>query len=131
MIQKMSNELVMMKKQLAGFKNSYQQNFQNVPRRSTDSKFSQLTSPQPRLQIEAMPKKGNMRVFHLTMDHDYENWPETTHMMQLLATNELNIVAPCLEADMYLNGDSRNLFLEYESDSEPKGKCYATIDGTS
>ena len=40
-------------------------------------------------------------------------------------------VTPTPETDSYQNGDSRNLFLEYESDSETKGECYATIDGTS
>ena len=52
-------------------------------------------------------------------------------MMQLLATNELNIVASCTEPDMYSHGDYGNLFLEYKSNSKPKGECYATINGTS
>ena len=91
-----------------------------------DSKF-----PQPRLQIEAAPKKSNMCMFHLTIDHDSENCLETAHMMQLLATNELTIAAPCIEPDTYSHGDSEKLFLEYESNSKLKGECYATIDGTS
>ena len=65
------------------------------------------------------------------MDHDSKNFLETTHMMQLLSTNELNTITPTLELDSYQNGNSINLFLEYESDSEPKKECYATIDGTS
>lgn len=131
MLQKLSNELVEMKKQLLGFNNSYQQNFQNVSGRSADNKFPQLTGPEPRLQIEAAPKKGNMCMFHLTMDHDSENYPETICMMQLLATNELNVVAPCADLDTYSNGNSKNLFVEYESDFETKGECFATIDETS
>ena len=43
----------------------------------------------------------------------------------------MNTVTPTLELDSYQNGDSGNLFLEYELDSKPKGECYATIDGTS
>ena len=65
------------------------------------------------------------------MDHDGESCPETARMMQLLSTNELNTVTPCLESDSYSNGDFGNLFLEYESNFEPKGECYLTIDGTS
>ena len=51
--------------------------------------------------------------------------------MQLLSTNELNIAAPHSKLDSCSNGNSRNLFLEYESDSESKGEYYETIDGTS
>ena len=51
--------------------------------------------------------------------------------MQLLSTNELNTATPTSELDSYQNGDSGNLFLEYELDSKPKGEFYATIDGTS
>lgn len=51
--------------------------------------------------------------------------------MQLLSTNELNTTTPFFESNLYSNGDSRNLFLEYESDSEPIGECYATINGSS
>ena len=72
-----------------------------------------------------------MCVFHLTTNHDGENFPETTRMMQLLSTNELSNVTNTSETDSYHNGNSGNLFLEYESDSETKGECYATIDGTS
>ena len=72
-----------------------------------------------------------MCVFHLTIDHDSKNCPETARMMQLLSTNELGNMTPASETDSYQNGDSENLFLEYESDSETKGECYATIDGTS
>ena len=71
-----------------------------------------------------------MCVFHLTTDHDNKNSPKIARMMQLLSTNELNTVTPALELDSYQTGDSGNLFLEYELDSEPKGECYATIDGT-
>ena len=39
MIQKISNELVVVKRQLPGFNNSYQWNYQNVPRRNIDGKF--------------------------------------------------------------------------------------------
>ena len=49
----------------------------------------------------------------------------------MLSTNELNTTTPCSESDWYSNGDSKNLFLEYELDSEPKGEFYVTIDGTS
>ena len=131
MIQKLSNELVAIKKQLPRFNNPYQRNYQNPPGKNNEGKFPQLTGPQPRLQIEAAPKKGNMCVFHLITDHDSKIFPETTRMMQLLSTNELSNVTPTPETDSYQNGDSRNLFLEYESDSETKGECYATIDGTS
>ena len=81
MIQKLSNELVAVKRKLPGFNNSYQWNYQNMPRRNMDRKFLQLTGLQPRLQIEAAPKKGNMCVFHLTIDHDGESYPETACMM--------------------------------------------------
>ena len=43
----------------------------------------------------------------------------------------MNSATPCSKTDSYSNGDSRNLFLEYELDFEPKGECYVTIDGTS
>lgn len=82
------------------------------------------------MQIEVALKKGNMFVFHLTTNHNSENYPKIACMMQLLSTNELNTITPTLDLDSYQNGNSRNLFLEYESDSEPKGECYATIDGT-
>ena len=85
-----------------------------MPRRNIDGKFPQLTSSQPRLQIEAAPKKGNMSVFHLTIDDDGESYSKTTRMMQLLSTNELNTTTPCLELDTYSNGDSGNLLLQYE-----------------
>ena len=42
-------------------------------------------------------------------------------MMQLLSTNELNTMALGLESNSYSNGDSGNLFLEYESDLEEQG----------
>ena len=51
-------------------------------------------------------------------------------MMQLLSTNELNTVTPNSKIDSYQNGGSGNLLLEYESNSKPKGECYATIDRT-
>ena len=81
MIHKLLNELVSMKKQLPRFNNSYQQNYQNSRGKSNESKFPQLIGPQPRLQIEAAPKKGNMCVFYLTMDHDGENFLETARLM--------------------------------------------------
>lgn len=128
MIQELSNELVVVKRQLPRFNHSYQWIYQNPPRRNTDEKFPHLTGPQPRLAIEVAPKKGNMCMFHLTTDHDSEIFLEPTRMMQLLSTNEMNTTTPCSESELYPNGDSRNLFLEYESDSEPKGGCYTTID---
>ena len=81
------------------------------------------------MSIEVAPKKGNMCMFHLTTDHDSESFPKIAHMMQLLSTNDLSTTTPCSKLDSYSNGDSRNLFLEYESDSKQKGECYATIDG--
>ena len=72
-----------------------------------------------------------MYIFHLTTDHDRKNCLKIARMMQLLSTNELNILTPTSELDSYQNGNSGNLFLEYESNSEPKGECYANIDGTS
>ena len=101
MIQKLSNELVAIKKQFPAFNNPYQRNYQNPPGRNNEGKFPQLTGPQPRLQIEATPKKGNMCVFHLTTDHDSESFPETARMMQLLSTNELNNVTNVSETASY------------------------------
>ena len=37
----------------------------------------------------------------------------------------------CSRTESYPNGNFGNLFLEYKSESEPKGECYATVDGTS
>lgn len=120
-----------MKRQLPGLNNSYQQNYQNPLGRNNDGKFPKLIGSQPRLVIDVAPKKGNMCVFHLTIDNDSERCSKTTCMMQLLSTNELSTTTPCPELDSYSNGDSGNLFLEYESDSQPKGECYVTFDGTS
>ena len=69
------------KKQFPGFNNPYQWNYQNPPGRNNEGKFPQLMRPQPKLQIEAAPKKGNMCVFHLITNHDKENYPKTTRMM--------------------------------------------------
>jgi hypothetical protein len=66
------------------------------------------------LPIEVAPKKGNMCMFYLTMDHDGESYPKVAHMMQLLSTNELNTATPFPELESYSNNDSGNLFLEYE-----------------
>ena len=44
-------------------------------------------------------------------------------MMQLLSTNELNTMVLGLELDSCSNGNSKNLFLEYESDSEGQDEC--------
>ena len=114
MIQKLSNELMAINKQLPGFNNPYQWNYQNFTRRNNQGNLPQLTGPSPRLQIEVAPKKGNMCVFHLIIDHDSESCLETTRMIQLLSTNELNTATPSSEHDSYSNGDSGNLFLEYE-----------------
>jgi hypothetical protein len=79
MIEKLSNELVVVKRKLPRFNHSYQQSYQNPPRRNNDGKFPMLRGSQPRLAIEAAPKKGNMCVFHLTTDHDSEIYLETAH----------------------------------------------------
>ena len=52
-------------------------------------------------------------------------------MMQFFFTNELNAKTSGSDSYLYSNGDSGNLFLEYELDSERQGECYATIDGAS
>ena len=38
---------------------------------------------------------------------------------------------PPSQSQIHIQTVTGNLFLEYESDSESKGECYATIDGTS
>ena len=45
-LQKLSNELVAMKRKLPRFNNSYQQNIQNQSSRNTDGKTLQLAGPQ-------------------------------------------------------------------------------------
>ena len=123
--------MVAIKKQLPKFYDPYQWNYKNSPGRNNEGKLPQLTRPSPRLQIEVALKRGNICVFHLTTNHDSDNFLETTRMMQLLSTNELNATTPSSEPDSYLNGDSGNLFLEYKSNFESSGECYETIDETS
>ena len=65
------------------------------------------------------------------MDHDSQGCPKMTRMMQLLSTNELNTTTLGPESDSYSNGNSGNLFLEYESNLEGQREFYVTIDGTS
>ena len=67
----------------------------------------------------------------MNIDHDSEGFPKMAHMIQFLSTNELNTMASGPESGSYSNGNSGNLFLEYELDSERQRECYKTIDGTS
>lgn len=52
MIQKLSNEIIAMKRQLPKFNNPYQQNFQDQTGRNNEGRTLQLMGPQQRLAIE-------------------------------------------------------------------------------
>lgn len=89
----------------------------------------QLSGLQQRLAIEAPPKKVNGYVLHLTTDHDNESCPDVIRRMHFLTTNEPNSPLSGDDTKSYWNGDSKNLFLEYESNLEKQGECYAIING--
>lgn len=83
-----------------------------------------LTAPQPRLQIEEVPKEM-MCSFHMTSDHDEPECPDWLNCLQL-ANNAL-IEEQMIEKEDTEKGESGTYFLEYESDSERGGDIYTTL----
>lgn len=121
------NDIEMMKRQKNKMHNHYPTPHQDIHRWQQSQNFGKtplLTAPQPRLQIEEVPKE-TMCSFHMTSDHDERECPDWINCIQL-AKNAL-IAEQMTEKEDLEKGEPGTYFLEYESDSERGGDVYTTL----
>lgn len=129
MLPKLSNDLIAFKKQVTKPTHSFHQPCQEGSRYQGRNKNLQIHTAQQRLAIEAPPKRHNMCVFYLRVDHDGDTCVDMIKYRQMEEEKEKRIEYPKSEDNHAPHGDSINLFYEYESDSENGGDCFATLDG--
>lgn len=129
MLQKLSNELITLKKQVTRPTHSLYQPYQEEPRYQGGNKNLQLPTPQQRLAIEAPPKGHTSCAFHLRVDHDGNTCEDMIRYLQMRGEEVQRIEYLEDDDDHAPHGDSVNLYCEYESDLENGENCFATLEG--
>lgn len=70
-----------------------------------------------------------MCAFHLRADHDGDTCVDMIRYKHMMNNKEQIVEYPKSEDDHTPCGDSKNFFLEYESNSKTRGDYFATLDG--
>ena len=87
-----------------------------------------MTAPHTRLQIEEGPKQ-TMCSFHMTADHDEQDFPKWLNCVQL-ARNAI-VVEQASKESKADNENQGAYFLEYESDFERGGTMFTTLQNSA
>ena len=117
MLQKLSNEVISLKKQINRPIYSFHQPYQEGSRHQNGGKTLQIPYTQQRLAIEAAPKRQNMCAFHLRADHDGDTCADMIRYKQMVDNKEQIVEYLESEYDHAPYGNSIKKFFEYELES--------------
>lgn len=99
MLQKLSNELISLKKQINRLTHSFYQPHQGGYRNPNGDKALKIPPIQQRLAIEGAPKGQNMCAFHRREDHDGDTCADIIRYRKMVDNKEQTIEYPESEDD--------------------------------